>query len=57
MLDEPQCLLGGYNTVGDPGLPGGGGASSKDEDANLLFWPIFPKNYMKMKIVDRGRHL
>ena len=29
--------------------PEGGGANLEGGSANLIFWPIFPKNCMKMK--------
>ena len=64
----PQTSFAGVNyitatsfhslwTVADPGFPGGESVSLKDEGKNLLFWPIFPKNCMKMKInVGPGAH-
>ena len=35
-------------TVVDTGFPRVGGANSKYGGTNLLFWPVFPKNCMKM---------
>ena len=44
-----------YLPVSVPGFPRGG-ANCKSGAANQLFWPIFPKNCMKMeKIGFRGR--
>ena len=40
--------------VTDPGFLRGGGANRKDGGANLLFFPIFPQNRMKMKKFTRG---
>ena len=40
------CLL----TVTDSGFPEGG-SNLKDGGGNLLFWPIFPENCIKIKIV------
>ena len=36
-----------------------GGYSPKGWDVKLLLWPIFPKNYMKMKKMwtKRGDHI